>query len=217
LLEETRTRDAQSWEETQVSYSANKAAVVEAQDILQAIWSGSSDFIQLARHANKMLIQAAKIKKITIVNEVFGTFAELALKQLSADDGVLERIKELLRKLSSDLDSEFQEAEEDEQASIAEYNETKERTENSLASLSAQIDSLNAELNELNKCIVVQGGIVQSATAKLERNNKLAEDASAMCQVFVEEYHSAAAGRKEELDLIYVIKQKVEARLGSNH
>jgi len=36
-----------------------------------------------------------------------------------------------------------------------------------------------------------------------------------MCTVFTAEYHSASAGRKEELDLIYVIKQKVEARLGN--
>jgi hypothetical protein len=56
LVEETRKRELESFEAAGTAYLANKAAAVDAQNILQQIWSGSASFVQLARHANKMFL-----------------------------------------------------------------------------------------------------------------------------------------------------------------
>lgn len=124
----------------------------------------------------------------------------------------MERIKELLRKLAVDLDDKWRIAQEDEQEAIQEYTETTTRINAELANGHAEQENLEAEVKTLEKCIIMQSGIVQSASAKLERNQKLANDAAVMCSTFEEEYHSASEGRKEELDLLAVIKQKVDAK-----
>jgi len=58
----------------------------------------------------------------------------------------------------------------------------------------------------------MQTGIVESATAKRDRNQKLWDDAKAMCEAFNKEYESATKARKEELKLLAAIRERVEAR-----
>jgi len=58
----------------------------------------------------------------------------------------------------------------------------------------------------------MQTGIVENATAKRDRNQKLWDDAKAMCEAFIKEYQAATKARKEELKLLALIRERVEAR-----
>lgn len=78
---------------------------------------------------------AVQVKKVKNFTPILATFAQLATNQILADDGLLDRVKELLRKLASDLEENYRQDAEDEQAAIEQYNNTKERLANLLASL----------------------------------------------------------------------------------
>jgi len=64
----------------------------------------------------------------------------------------------------------------------------------------------------LEKCIVTQTGILFKATEKRDRNANLLADAHALCDSVAAEYQSATASRKEELELLAAIRERVEAR-----
>lgn len=74
---------------------------------------------------------------------------------------------------------------------------------------------MELELTQLDKCIITQIGIVNSAQAKLDRNSKLKEDASNLCQACEDEYKSSSNSRKQELALLAAIKDRVEARFAT--
>jgi len=61
---------------------------------------------------------------------------------------------------------------------------------------------------------MTQTGIVQSASAKRDRNQNLWDDAVALCDAVTEEYHAATESRREELELLADIRARVEARFG---
>jgi len=161
-----------------------------------------------------MLIQAAKIRKVHMLAPVMAALAQIATNQLQADEGILDRVKELLRKFRNDVEVDYRTAEEEENTSIEEFNENKTRTEQTIANLEGQEESLGLELQALGKCILTQTGIIQTATAKRDRNQRLWDDATAMCTSFTNEYESASKGRKEELQLLEVIRTKVEEKFG---
>jgi hypothetical protein len=53
-----------------------------------------------------------------------------------------------------------------------------------------------------------------AATAKRDRNQRLWDDATALCDAVTEEYRVATDARNEELELLADIKARVEARFG---
>lgn len=78
LVEETRVREQESFEAAGTAYQANKAAAVDAQNILQQIWAGSASFVQLARHANKMFLQPSKNNNVKLFVPIFAAFAQVS-------------------------------------------------------------------------------------------------------------------------------------------
>lgn len=78
--------------------------------------------------------------------------------------------------------------------------------------LSAQQEGLNAEITALNKCVVIQSGIVTAASIKRDRNQRIWDDARNLCEAVADEYHTSSEARSEELELLEVITERVEAR-----
>jgi hypothetical protein len=56
-------------------YQQISRAVDEALSILDEIWNGSSSFIQIAKHANKMLKDSVKIRKAHLLAPVMNALA----------------------------------------------------------------------------------------------------------------------------------------------
>lgn len=214
LIEETRRREAYAFETATNVYQQTSRAVDEALVILEEIWGGEAGFVQLSKHVNGMLKNSVKIRKAHLLAGVMSALAQLASKDLQADEALLERVKTMLTNFREKIEAEFQEAAAAEQAAIEAYNEDKARLTATIEHLENQKAGLEQEIHELDKCIVVQTGIVQSATSKRDRNTQLLEDAQALCGSVEEEYQTATEARREELDLLAAIRERVEARFG---
>jgi hypothetical protein len=214
IVEETRRREAYNFESATTVYQAVSRAVEEALQILEEIWSGETSFVQLAKHMNGLLKSAVKIRKVHLLAGVMSALSQLATKDLQADEALLEKVKTLLTNFREKTESEYRDAAAAEEAAIAAYNEDKARLVEAISSLETQQEGLEDELRDLEKCIVNQTGIVFSATGKRDRNQRLLDDATALCQSVADEYASATASRKEELELLAAIRARVEARFG---
>jgi len=214
LVEETRRREAYAFETASEVFQASSRAVDEALLIIEEIWSGEASFLQLAKHMNGMLKDAVKIRKVHHLMGVMSALSQLASKDLQADEALFERVKTMLTNYRSKIQAEYQESASAEQAAIAAYNEDKARLTNAIDTLSTQKDELEQELKELQKCIITQTGIVLSATNKRDRNQRLLDDATALCDAVTHEYNSASESRREELDLLKAIRERVDARFG---
>jgi len=187
-------------------------ALDEALVILQEIWAGETSFLQLAKHTNEMLKTSIKIRKAHLMSGLMATLVQLATSDIEADSGFLERVKGELNNFKDKLTADYQEAAATEDASVAAYNADKSRLEATIENLTQQEAGLENEINELNKCIVTQQGIISSATAKKDRNQRLLDDATALCTAVDAEYKNATEARKEELELLGAIRERVEAR-----
>merc|ERR1712216_882390 len=97
-----------------------------------------------------------------------------------------------------------------EEAAIAKYNADVERLTTTIANLEQQQEDLENEIADLDKCIITQQNIVASATQKIDRNQRLYDDAVQMCHAMDVQYASAKAGRSAELELLAAITVKVE-------
>jgi PBP1b-binding outer membrane lipoprotein LpoB len=212
LVEETRRREAYAFETETTIYQTVSRAIDEALAILEEIWSGESSFLQLSKHMNGLVKSAVKIRKVHLLSGVMAAMSQLASKDLQADEALLEKVKTLLSNFREKTDTEYREAAAAEEAAIAAYNEDKARLTEGINSLETQQEGLESELKQLTKCIVTQTGIVQSASTKRDRNQRLLEDAQALGQSVADEYASATASRKEELELLSAIRERVEAR-----
>jgi len=166
----------------------------------------------LSKNVNGLIKNFVKIRKVHLLQGVMSALAQLASKDLQADEALLERVNDMLTNLRDKLESEYQAAAQTEEAAIQAYNEDKARLTAAIDSLTTQKAGLEEELRELEKCIVTQTGILFTATQKRDRNQTLLDDAQNLCQSVADEYAAATASRKEELELLNAIRERVEAR-----
>ncbi|KAL4468885.1 hypothetical protein ABPG72_009155 [Tetrahymena utriculariae] len=210
----TREQQADDFQKAAQAYSYNADAADEAIEILSEIWSGEASFVQLANHANRMLVHAIQIKKVHKLTPVMTALAQLAAKKLIADEALINNVMSLLRDFRASLEVDFQNLQESEQSAIEQYHTNKSRTEDFLFTLQKSQKDLQAELVKLSQCINNQSAIFTTAQAKLQRNTQLLDAAQNMCSSFKKEYDSATNARNQELELIEVIRQKLEAKYG---
>jgi len=211
-VEETRRREAYAFETATEVYQATSKALDDALVILEEIWSGESSFADLTRHTNKLLKSAVKIRKAHLMAPLMSALAQLASKDLQADDGLLDRVRTMLQNFRSKIETEYNDTAAAEQQAIELFNSQKAKLETTIDNLANQKDGLEQELQSLDKCIITQQGIVSSASAKRDRNQRLWDDAAALCNSVEEEYKSASSARKQELELLAAIRERVEAR-----
>lgn len=176
---------------------ANRA-VDEALVILEEIWSGESTFAQLNRHVNGLLKTAVKIRKAHLMGGIMSAMAQLGSSEVQADEELLNRVKNLLTNFKDNLVEKFNNSSQAEQAAIEEFKSEKARLEGMVSQLEAQEEGLKAEIAALNKCIVVQSSIVSDASAKRDRNQRIWDDAKALCEAVEDEYHTSTEARQEE-------------------
>lgn len=209
-IEATRRREAYNFETKATAFTMLTQAIEDALVILQEIWDGQATFLQIARHTNNMLLDSVKLRKAHMMAPIMSALAQLAQADIQADEGLLEKVRDLFIKYKEDMGIKFAEAAEAEQKAEEEYAETKARLEATIEHLAQQEIDLAIEIEALDKCIVMQTGIVQAATAKRDRNQELLDAATEMCASFNAEYEAATAARKEELELLALIRERVE-------
>jgi hypothetical protein len=151
-----------------------------------------------------------------LLSPILGALVQLASSsEIAADEALLNRVKTLLNNLKDKFESEFQNIVENENKAIADHADDKTRVEGIITNLGENAEGLTSELFDLDKCIVNQTGIVQTAAAKRDRNQKLWDDATALCTACEDEYKSASKSRRQELKLLAAIQERVEARFAN--
>jgi hypothetical protein len=214
ILGERREREAVEFAAEQENFELNSAAVAEAVELLEAVFEGEEEFVQIAKHSHKLLKAAMSSKKPSMFAQTFAALAALQTAQNDADLEVLERVRNVLNNLSESLNEDWD-------ARVAAEQDLIEQGEAALAGATAaeqelldEESALEIEVADLNKTIVTETGVVASSTAKRDRNQRLWDDATSLCQIQEDEYTHATEGRRQERDLVDALRQKVSARFG---
>lgn len=173
--------------------------------------------IDLVKQTNIILKHTAKVGKSHLMAPMLSAFVQLA----TSDDGdakLWEKVRDVLTNFGKKTQDEYFATSEAEEAAIAAFDEDKARLEDTIADLDEQLTTLQAEINELQKCIVTNQGIVSVNTAKRDRNQTLLDDATALCGAVDTEYENATSARKQELKLLDLIRERVEQKFAEmNH
>lgn len=210
----TRNKEHYAFETLQGKHeqvvAAIDAAIQYINDFAAAEQKGQS-FVQLTKHANKILVMAVQLQTVHHMGPALSALSQLGSMEEN-DDAFIEELKNIFRKFRQNSVEEFEARQQAEAESQKAFDEEKARLESIIEHLTAQQANLEQEISELNKCVMVQQGIVADATAKRNRNAKLLEDAKAVCAAFQKEYDQATAARTEEKSLLAAIRAKVEER-----
>jgi hypothetical protein len=213
-LSERRVREANEFAQEQSTYELDVAAVSEAVELLEGIFSGEEEFVQLAKHSHKLFKAAMRSGKPDTYADTFAALASLSSRQADADVEILERVRNVLSNLHESIESNWVERVATEEDLIARGEHAHTAATEVYQSLLDEESRLTIEVADLNKVIVTETGVVASATAKRDRNQRLWDDAVDLCQLQEEEYEHSTAGRRQERDLIDNIRSKVHARYG---
>jgi len=205
ILTESRQHEAEDFLAKSESYEYNSAGINEAIDILEGVFSGESSLIELVRHAHKLLANSVQIGGAAKWAPAMSALAQVTFNG-GADNELLEQIRNILNKLHGDFDEAFKELQELELKNQEAFDSVKARTSDQIEALTATQGNLEVELSQLNKCIVTQTGIVGSATAKRDRNQRLWDEAGNLCNTSEAEYTASTAQRREELDIIDALR-----------
>lgn len=65
----------------------------------------------------------------------------------------------------------------------------------------------------MNNCVLEEGVVMTTASAKVDRNTEMLAVATQMCTTFAMEYEVATEGRNEERDLLSIIRTMAENRM----
>ncbi|CAD8066355.1 unnamed protein product [Paramecium sonneborni] len=193
-------------------YEDSLHAIDEALDILSGIANGKRSFVDLSSVSKMMLQTSFNIQQTIIYAPIFYAFSQLASQEDSADPSQIERVEQLLLQLRENIQDTYNEFIASNSASVAAFNDQKERINVILNRLSNQDEKLQDKLDHLNQCIGTQSAIVQAASTKLERNQQLWDQAVALCDTFQIEYQNASRSRRLEMSLITELEEQVIKR-----
>jgi exonuclease VII small subunit len=211
-LLDRRAREAADFESEKKAYEHDSAALDGALDILEEIFEGEADFIQLARHSQKMLKSAIASGNADKYAGAFTALASLANSQGGADSELLDRLKNVLANVREALEAAFEESTNFEAQNQEAFDSIKATLGTTITELAEHKAALEEEIAALNKCNITQTGIVASATSKRDRNQNLWDDAVSLCDAQDAEYENAKGQRREELDIIDAMRVKVNQR-----
>ncbi|CAK64096.1 unnamed protein product (macronuclear) [Paramecium tetraurelia] len=195
-------------------YEDSLHAIDEALDILSGIANGKRSFAELSSVSKSMLQTSFNIQKTFNYAPIFYAFSQLASQQDLVDPSQIERVEQLLLQLRESIHDTYNEFTASNAASVAAFNDQKDRINSILNRLANQEERLQDKLDHLNQCIGTQSAIVQAASTKLERNQQLWDQAVALCNTFEIEYYSATRARRSELSLITELEDHVNERFG---
>jgi urocanate hydratase len=216
VIQDVRKRDQYNYETQVTELNALKTLFEECLVFIEEIFQGENTFAQLARHTNKIMKKAVATRQINGMGALLQVMVQMASSSdLAVDEQLFQRVKELIKNQLTKTTDKIQEVVAAEQTAVETFNAEETRVKGIIAQLETAIQALEVEITQLDKCIVTQIGIVNSAQAKLDRNSKLKEDASNLCQACEDEYKSSSNSRKQELQLLAAIKDRVEVRFAA--
>jgi hypothetical protein len=214
ILGERREAEAAQFASDQATYEFNTANVDEVVEFLDTLLEGEGEFEELAQMGQKLMKGAIKASKVEHFANTFAVLAALANKGAEADAELFEQARNIFQNLRESLDEAWEARIAVEDELIASGERETAAANGIVAELEAHISNLHVELTNLHRVEVEQQGIIASATAKRDRNQRLWDDSTELCESQSEFYEQAKAQRREERDIIDAVRQKVELRWG---
>jgi len=214
ILAERRQQEAATFSADQTLYEFSAANAQEVIDFLEELLAGEGEFEELAQKGQKMMSAAIKSNKVGEYGPAFAVLATLASQNTQADAELFEQARNIFANLHEAIEANWVERVNLEEHLIAENEASTASTQDIINELVSYIDSLNIELTLLNRCVVIQSGVVGTATAKRDRNQRLWDDSAELCGSQATFYENAKTQRREERDIVDAVRQKVQIRWG---
>lgn len=179
-------------------------AIDVALELLDEIFSGEESFVQLSTLSAKMLKHSIKLRATRHYSPVVSVFAQIAAKKVLADSASLEKVRDLLQSLRTNVEDSLADYQSQETTSKETYESRVGDIQTSLADLADIEASLRDQITTLENCVASQSAISSTASSKLKRNSDLLEQATNMCSNFVAEYNDNTAKRYIYFQSLYV-------------
>jgi len=214
ILAERREAEAAQFGADQTAYEFNVSNLSDTIEYLDELLEGEGEFEELAQIDQKLMKGAIKSQKVAEFGTTFAVLAALANKGADADAELFEKVRNVLQNLLDGVEEAWLDriAVEDE---LIAANESETAAANEIvAELDAYIADLQEEIAFLHRLEVEQSGVIQAATAKRDRNQRLWDDSEELCEAQAEFYEQAKIQRREERDIIDAVRQKVQLRWG---
>ena len=122
-------------------------------------------------------------------------FAQIAAKKVLADSASLEKVRDLLQSLKTNVEDSLADYQSQETSSKDTYESRVGDIQTSLTDLADIEASLRDQITTLENCVASQNAISSTASSKLKRNSDLLEQATNMCSNFVAEYNDNTSKR----------------------
>lgn len=174
-----------------------------ALELLDEIFSGEESFMQLSTLSTKMLKHAIKLRATKHYAPVISIFAQIAAKKVLADSVALEKVRQLLQNLKTNIQNSLSDYQSQETNAVEVYNQRTSNIDESLAELTSTEENLREQIQSLENCVASQNSIISSATSKLNRNTNLMDQAQTMCDNFQEEYKDSTSKRYNSLCILF--------------
>jgi len=192
-------------------------AIEGAIEIVDELTAGEATLVQLSAHSSNLLKTGITIHMSGSYAPVVAMLAQMATSEddLFVDEGAVGRIREMLSNLIENIHESLDGYSLEEELAVENFNILKTNLENTIRELKAMEERLIDHIGEMEQCVLEEEVIITKSSAKLERNTNLLNASIEMCAAFDAEYHTATDSRTEELELLVVVRQMVDRRLGN--
>ncbi len=192
------------------------AAVEGAIDIVDEMTAGEATLIQLSQHSSNLLKTGIAIHQAAAYAPAVALLAQMATsdEDMFTDEGAVSKIREMLEGLIVKVQDALAADQLTEAIQLESFTKIKNNTEANIRDLKANEVRLSDHIDAMEQCVLEEDVIISKSKAKFERNSSLLKAAQEMCSAMADEYATATAARKEELELLVVVRGMVNKRLG---
>jgi DNA repair exonuclease SbcCD ATPase subunit len=142
------------------------------------------------------------------LGSVLAVLAEMgSLQPGEVSTDLAARLRNLLDTVANKVQDALASLTEEENQSIAEYNDRKERLTKLIGMIEELLEHLAEYIHEMEKCVKTEEDIINAATAKRVRNQHMLDYALDMCRAFAENYREATKARATEIDTLQKLRK----------
>ncbi|CAD8184855.1 unnamed protein product [Paramecium pentaurelia] len=211
LIQEVRKTEQENFNKMAVIFQDALRVIDESVYLAKKFSVGDASLIELADATGQMMQHSVSLKRTGQYAAVLASLARISLaEQVSSAD--VDRLIQLLQTLRNNIEDSYNQFTAENNQAIVLYNNQKERIDKNIARLEKSKTRLEDQITDLNGCVATQTAISQAASNKKQRNQRLLDDATALCTTFNSEYENASAARRQELVLLSEVERLVEKR-----
>jgi len=188
-------------------------------EYVQDKFKGKLAAFSFAQLSEKIMTHSIKLNAIEKAVPVLIAMAQTNMPEhnqytYTAPEAAGNELKDALSKLLADLVADLQGVEDREKAAQEAFERYSASLKAMIETLTKNIQVTNEHITAMKKCVDEEKAIINTASAKLQRNDQLRESARNMCDCFAKEFTEATRNRLEEIKTIREICGIITKRFG---